>query len=403
MSLNDTPSSERLHIGIFGKRNAGKSSLINAICRQELSIVSDIPGTTNDPVKKAVEIFPLGPVVLIDTPGIDDCGVLGELRVRKTLEILSQIDLGLLIIDATVGASDSDSELVSLFEEKQVPYIEIYNKSDLKEAYDRIPEKLYVSANNGDGIAELNGRIAEKLGERGKKRGLVDGLVKENELVMLIMSLDEAAPKGRLILPQQQTIRAISDKRALSLVIDENEIDAAFSKLKSFPDLIIADSKIINRVAAKAGASVKLTTFSILFAMYKGILGYSVKSLYTLDKLENGDSVLISEACTHQKTCGDIGSERIPELVEKYSGKNLRFSFTSGSEFPGDLSGFKLIVHCGGCMINDASIRSRMNTARAQGIAFTNYGLLLSKISGVLDKVVEPFKDIADLQDTRQI
>lgn len=394
MSLNSTVSAERLHIGFFGLRNAGKSSVVNAVTGQKLSLVSDIKGTTTDPVKKAMELLPLGPVVIIDTPGVDDEGKLGEMRVKRAKDVLNQTDIAVLVVDAEKGIQSADNELKALIESKKIPYVVVFNKSDL---LDDIPaasdNEIYVSAEKGTNINELKEMIARRVKNKGEDKKIVADLVEPNDLVVLVVPIDESAPKGRLILPQQQVIRELLECGAASVVCRDTELKETLASLGKKPRLVITDSQAFKAVSADTPDDIPLTSFSILFARYKGDLTAVVKGAAKLDKLKDGDRILISEGCTHHRQCNDIGTVKIPALVRKYSGKNLEFYFTSGGEFPEKLSSFALVIHCGACMLNKAEMQYRTNHAEACGIPMTNYGIAIAQTNGILRRSIELFPE----------
>jgi [FeFe] hydrogenase H-cluster maturation GTPase HydF len=399
MGMNDTPSSERIHIGFFGKRNAGKSSVVNAVTGQALSIVSDIKGTTTDPVYKAMELLPIGPVVIIDTPGIDDEGVLGELRIRKSRQVLNKTDMAVLVVDSAQGKSKEDEEMIAIFKEKDLKHLIVYNKSDLSEheqeaAGDAVNE-IYVSAKTGYHIHELKEMIAALAVTDEPKSRIVGDLIKPSDFVVLVVPIDKAAPKGRLILPQQQTIRDILDTGAVSIVARETELKETLAALGKKPSLVITDSQVFERVSAETPEDIPLTSFSILFARYKGSLASAVKGARTLDQLKDGDMVLIAEGCTHHRQCGDIGTEKLPRWIRSYTGRQIDFRFTSGTEFPDDLSGYKLIVHCGGCMLNEREMKYRNKCAADQHVPITNYGILIAYMKGILDRSIAMFPDLS--------
>lgn len=395
--FSQTPSAGRVHISFFGKRNAGKSSLVNAVTGQSLSIVSDVKGTTTDPVSKAMELLPLGPVVIIDTPGLDDEGALGEKRVEKTYQILAKTDIAVLVIDAQHGLSAEDRDLLALLEKKRIPYTTVLNKTDLlavdpdSKALD-IPT-LAVSAAAGDGITELKEKIAQLGKTAAPQKQLIGDKLKKNEVVILVTPIDESAPKGRLILPQVQTLRDILDTHAVSMVTQVPELSACLSALKEPPALVVTDSQAFHQVKEIVPPSVPLTSFSILMARFKGILETASKGAHYLPHLSDGDKVLISEGCTHHRQCEDIGTVKLPGWIEKFTGKKLDFYFTSGGEFPRDLSPYALVVHCGGCMLNEREMLSRMELARQAGVPFTNYGTLIAHINGILDRSLEIFHE----------
>ena len=398
MSLNTTASAERVHIGFFGLRNAGKSSLVNAITGQQLSVVSDVKGTTTDPVKKAMELLPMGPVVIIDTPGIDDEGALGEQRVKKALEILRQTDIAILVVDAQKGLNKVDKELIDLFKKRNLPYITVYNKADL---ISNIPNdtknEVYVSANTLLGINGLKEKIAAMAKASKSDRKIVSDLVDKGDTVILVTPIDAAAPKGRLILPQQQTLRELLDIGAVSLVVRETELKNALETLKTTPKLVITDSQVFGIVDKQVPKTVKLTSFSILFARYKGDLATVVNGAAKLDRLQDGDKVLISEGCTHHRQCNDIGTVKLPGWIDNYTGKKLSYSFTSGGQFPEDLSQYALVVHCGGCMLNETEMKSRLALCNEQGVPVTNYGIAIAQMHGILKRSLEPFPDLLNI------
>ena len=402
MSLNNTPSSERVHIGIFGKRNAGKSSLINAVTSQNLAIVSDIKGTTTDPVMKAMELLPLGPVVLIDTPGLDDSGELGLMRIQKAHQALNRCDIAVLVIDALEGITPEDGKILEKIQKKQIPCILAINKCDLLSSFDSpvpltdsLPDSIHtirISARNGQGIFELKEMLAASLPEEDKGRRIVGDLIHSSSLVILVIPIDKAAPKGRLILPQQQTIRDILDSGAYALTVRETELAAALSSIGRTPDLVITDSQVFPYVAEIVPEEIPLTSFSILFARYKGNLKTLADGARALDSLKEDDTILISEGCTHHRQCEDIGTVKLPNLIRKHTGcKDLTFSFTSGTEFPADLSGFSMIVHCGGCTLNEREMKYRLSCAEDAGIPITNYGTAIAHMNGILPRCLQPF------------
>lgn len=405
MSLNDKVSAERVHIGFFGLRNAGKSSVVNAVTGQSLSLVSETKGTTTDPVQKAMELLPIGPVVIIDTPGIDDVGTLGEMRVKRAMQVLDKTDIAILVVDAEKGLQQADQELLKLFEKKKIPHITVYNKSDLLATVPSLPEKqqekndaIYVSAKSGDQIYELKeqiGALAKAASAKANEKRIVADLIQPEDVVVLVVPIDSAAPKGRLILPQQQTIRDVLESGAISVVTRETELPQTLRALGKKPALVITDSQAFQKVNADTPADVPLTSFSILFARYKGDLKEAVHGAAQLDKLQNGDTVLISEGCTHHRQCGDIGTVKLPNWIRNYTGKELSFEFTSGGEFPEDLSPYALVVHCGGCMLNDREMKARIARAVAQNVPITNYGICIAQVHGILKRSVELFGDVA--------
>ena len=405
MGLNDKVSAERVHIGFFGLRNAGKSSVVNAVTGQSLSLVSETKGTTTDPVQKAMELLPIGPVVIIDTPGIDDVGTLGEMRVKRAMQVLDKTDIAILVADAEKGLQQADQELLKLFEKKKIPHITVYNKSDLLATVPSRPEKqqekndaIYVSAKSGDQIYELKERIGaltKAASAKADEKRIVADLIQPEDVVVLVVPIDSAAPKGRLILPQQQTIRDVLESGAISVVTRETELPQTLRALGKKPALVITDSQAFQKVNADTPADVPLTSFSILFARYKGDLKEAVHGAAQLDKLQNGDTVLISEGCTHHRQCGDIGTVKLPNWIRNYTGKELSFEFTSGGEFPEDLSPYALVVHCGGCMLNDREMKARIARAVAQNVPITNYGICIAQVHGILKRSVELFGDVA--------
>lgn len=407
MSLNATPSSERVHIGIFGKRNAGKSSLINAITGQNLAIVSEAKGTTTDPVYKAMELLPLGPVMIIDTPGIDDEGVLGSLRIQKAYQVLNKTDIALVIIDAAVGPSAEDLRLIERINTKKIPLLIVINKcetinEDKKTAYQALLSNgklLFVSAEQKLNIFELKEAIAQTVPADENKAQIVADLLSPSDFVVLVVPIDSAAPKGRLILPQQQTIRDILEAEAAAIVVKENELTNTLQNLGKRPKLVITDSQVFKKVAAETPADILLTSFSILFARYKGNLQTAVQGVTALDSLEDGDKILIGEGCTHHRQCDDIGTVKLPRWIKEYTGKNPEFIFTSGTEFPLNLSPYKMIIHCGACMLNEREMQYRIKCAVDQNIPFTNYGITIAYINGILKRTVEPFPQIYKLLD----
>lgn len=407
MSLNATPSSERVHIGIFGKRNAGKSSLINAITGQNLAIVSEAKGTTTDPVYKAMELLPLGPVMIIDTPGIDDEGVLGSLRIQKAYQVLNKTDIALVIIDAAVGPSAEDLRLIERINTKKIPLLIVINKcetinEDKKTAYQALLSNgklLFVSAEQKLNIFELKEAIAQTVPADENKAQIVADLLSPSDFVVLVVPIDSAAPKGRLILPQQQTIRDILEADAAAIVVKENELTNKLQNLGKRPKLVITDSQVFKKVAAETPADILLTSFSILFARYKGNLQTAVQGVTALDSLEDGDKILIGEGCTHHRQCDDIGTVKLPRWIKEYTGKNPEFIFTSGTEFPLNLSPYKMIIHCGACMLNEREMQYRIKCAVDQNIPFTNYGITIAYINGILKRTVEPFPQIYKLLD----
>lgn len=392
MGLNDTPSANRLHIGIFGRRNAGKSSIINAITGQDFSIVSDVKGTTTDPVYKSMELLPIGPVTLIDTPGIDDEGELGALRVKKTRQVLNKTDVAILVLDATLGKTAEDSRLIGLIEEKNIPYLLVYNKSDLQhEAQQARENEIYISTKNNIHINLLKEKIAVLAATDEPKNRIVGDLIAPLDFVVLVTPIDKAAPKGRLILPQQQTIRDILDAGAIAIVTKESELGKTLDGLGRKPRMVITDSQVFEKVSADVPEDIPLTSFSILFARYKGLLDAAVKGAEALEMLKDGDTVLICEGCTHHRQCDDIGTVKLPKWINDYTGKQLEFSFTSGAEFPDDLQKYQLIIHCGSCMLNEREVKYRQKCAIDQQVPITNYGIAIAAMQGILRRSIAIF------------
>lgn len=402
MSLNNTPSADRIHIGIFGRRNAGKSSIINAITGQNLAIVSDIKGTTTDPVLKSMELLPLGPVVMIDTPGLDDTGELGALRIQKAYQVLNKTDIAVLVVDGSVGITGTDELILKRIRDKGIPYVIVMNKSDLSGVQTDVSKEvnenvIWVSTVTNTNINELKELIARQAPKEEKERRIVGDFIHPMALVILVAPIDSAAPKGRLILPQQQTIRDILDSDAVSIVVKETNLKETleiFTSLGRKPDLVITDSQAFANVSADTPADIPLTSFSILFARYKGSLKTTVMGAAALDTLEDGDRILISEGCTHHRQCEDIGTVKLPRLILKHTGKKLEFDFTSGTGFPLELSQYKLIVHCGGCMLNEREMKYRLKCAKDAGIPITNYGIAMAHMQGILGRSIAPFKNL---------
>ncbi len=401
MGLNDTPRADRLHIGFFGRRNAGKSSVVNAVTGQKLAVVSDTKGTTTDPVYKSMELLPLGPVVIIDTPGFDDEGHLGELRMQKTREVLRKVDAAVLVMDAQEGVGPCETELLDLFREKEVPYLLVYNKCDLLDSEPEAKEdEIYVSALYNRKIYELKEKIASIVPQEGGKLRLVADLIQPKDFVVLVTPIDSAAPKGRMILPQQQAIRDIIDADAMAIVVKESELSDTLSRLGERPALVVTDSQAFGRVSKETPEDIPLTSFSILMARYKGILDDAVRGAAALSRLKDGDTVLVSEGCTHHRQCDDIGTVKLPRWLRGYTGKELGFVFSSGVEFPEDLSPYALVLHCGGCMLNDREVRYRMRYAASKKIPMTNYGVAIAQIHGILRRSISMFPHLlAELPD----
>ena len=403
MGMNETPSGERLHIGFFGRRNVGKSSLVNRVTGQELAVVSEVKGTTTDPVKKAMELLPLGPVVIIDTPGIDDEGHLGELRVRKARQVLNRVDVALLVADASEGLGQTERELLELFRQKEIPYLIVLNKADLLEkkqqeqALAKVkPEGnvLLASARENWQIWELKEEIGRLAGQKGPEKPLVADLIHPSDFVVLVIPIDKAAPKGRLILPQQQTIRDILDAGARAVMVKEDELASALKELGRKPSLVITDSQVFKKAAADTPEDIPLTSFSILFARYKGNLLQAAEGAACLKKIRTGDRILISEGCTHHRQCGDIGTEKLPAMIRRYTGAEPEFCFFSGQEFPEDLDGYRLVIHCGGCMLNEREMKYRLKTAADQKVPMTNYGIAIACMQGILERSVSMFPSV---------
>ena len=403
MSLNNTPSAERIHIGIFGRRNAGKSSLINALTGQNLAIVSDVKGTTTDPVLKAMELLPLGPVVMIDTPGLDDTGELGALRIQKTYQILNKTDIALVVIDTTVGMTDADAAILTRIQEKEIPYLLVWNKADqlgtdaeLKGDFaGSIPKEhsILISASTGSHIHELKEKLASLVPTQGNDRRIVSDLIRPGDFVVLVVPIDKAAPKGRLILPQQQTIRDILDTGATAIVTRDTELSDTLNRLGELPSLVITDSQAFEKGARLTPPEVPLTSFSILFARYKGNLNTVVNGARVLDMLKDQDTVLICEGCTHHRQCEDIGTVKLPRWIREHTGKSLNFVFTSGTEFPTDLRPYRMIIHCGGCTLNEREMQFRLKCAEDAGIPITNYGTAIAYMKGILERSIQVFEN----------
>ncbi|MDR1362829.1 MAG: [FeFe] hydrogenase H-cluster maturation GTPase HydF [Spirochaetaceae bacterium] len=393
LGLNAVPSANRVHIGFFGLRNAGKSSLLNAVAGQELAIVSKIKGTTTDPVFKAMEILPLGPVVIIDTPGIDDVGKLGAERVRSAKRVMNRIDIALLVTTAGTVQKAAEEELIRLFNEKEIPYLVVKNKCDTLS--DPLPAdggaEIFVSAKTGFNINLLKERIAAIIPVKAETPRIIGDLISPSDIVILVTPIDTSAPKGRLILPQQQTIRDILEAGAIALVVKEYELKDALEGLVKKPRMVITDSQVFEKVSAEVPTDIPLSSFSILFARYKGFLVSAVKAVTRLDSIEDGDKILICEGCTHHRQCDDIGTVKIPRWIRDYTGKTPDFSNTAGSGFPDDLSEYKLIIHCGGCMLNEREMLFREKSALSQNAPMTNYGILIAHIQGILKRSLSVF------------
>lgn len=395
MGLNAQPSGERVHIGFFGLRNAGKSSVVNRVTGQTLSIVSDVKGTTTDPVQKAMELLPIGPVVIIDTPGIDDEGTLGEERVRRALRVLEKTDIAVLVTDSMRGLQPAEQELIELFRKRELPFVIAHNKADLTSVPASVPEnEIYVSAAADSNIRELKELIARAVKPTEPEKRLVADLLAPNDTVVLVVPIDSAAPKGRLILPQQQTIRDILEAGAISLVTREAELTRTLESLREPPRLVITDSQAFGIVDKLVPKNVQLTSFSILFARYKGNLRQAILGAAQLNSLQDGDTVLISEGCTHHRQCGDIGTEKLPNWIRRFTGKDVQFSFTAGNEFPEDVSKYALVVHCGGCMLNEREMQYRLRHSAERNVPMTNYGIAIAHMHGILDRALAPFPDL---------
>ena len=393
MGMNSTPSGERTQIGFFGRRNAGKSSIVNAMTGQELAVVSEIKGTTTDPVYKTMELLPLGPVMIIDTPGFDDEGYLGELRVRKTKQVLNKTDIAVLVADASEGLKECDKELIALFQAKEIRYIIVYNKSDLLENIPTAgPQEIYVSALKKEGIFELKERVASLKGMDQEKHIVAD-LINPGDFIVLVVPIDSAAPKGRLILPQQQVLRDILDAGAMAVVTRESELEQTLQGLAKNPALVITDSQVFQTVAAIVPKDIKLTSFSVLMAKYKGLLDAAAPGAAAIEQLRDGDTVLIAGGCTHHRQCDDIGTVKIPRWLRKYTGKDIRIETCSGTEFPEDLSPYAMVIHCGGCMLNEREVRYRTKCAVDQGVPITNYGTFIAYVNGILKRSLEVFPE----------
>ncbi len=401
MSLNDTPTGDRIHIGFFGRRNAGKSSIVNAVTGQELSVVSETRGTTTDPVSKAMELLPMGPVTIIDTPGFDDEGALGEKRVQRTRQVLNRTDVAVLVVDGRAGLQKCDRQLIDLFRQKNIPYVVAWNKSDLSGSAECPPEALRVSAKTGENIFALKEKIAHLGNAEDPKLQLVGDLIAPGQLAVLVIPIDKAAPKGRLILPQQQVLRDILDADGEAICVKEDRLTDTLSKLKEKPAVVITDSQVFDTVAAQVPMDIPLTSFSILMARKKGLLEEAVRGAAAIDRLKDGDKVLISEGCTHHRQCDDIGTVKIPRWLGNYTGKQLAIATSSGKSFPEDLSEYKLVIHCGGCMLSEREVRYRMKCAQDQNIPITNYGIAIAYMKGILRRSIAVFpKLLAELEET---
>ncbi|MCH5185546.1 MAG: [FeFe] hydrogenase H-cluster maturation GTPase HydF [Oscillospiraceae bacterium] len=395
MGMNDVASAERVHIGFFGMRNAGKSSVVNAVTGQNLAVVSNIKGTTTDPVKKAMELLPIGPVVIIDTPGLDDVGELGKLRISKAKQILAQTDIAVLVVDAVKGICKADNELISVFKDRKLPYIIVYNKSDLvKEQKPATGNELYVSALKKENIDLLKEKIGEFAVDIKNNNHIIADLLVRGDMVVLVIPIDESAPKGRLILPQQQTMREILDAHCCAVACRETELKETLEALSAPPRLVVTDSQVFGRVGEIVPENIMLTSFSVLFARYKGDLTELVKGAAKLSRLKPGDKILISEGCTHHRQCNDIGTVKLPAWIESFTKAKIEFDFTSGTEFPDNLSEYALIVHCGGCMLNEKEMKHRIEQAKSEGVPIVNYGIAIARMHGILERSLRPFPGI---------
>lgn len=389
MSLNATPSGERVHIGFFGRRNAGKSSVVNAVTGQNLAIVSDVLGTTTDPVLKAMELLPLGPVVIIDTPGIDDEGELGALRVRRSYQMLNKTDVAVLVVDSAVGLTDEDKKLLEKIRQKQIPYVIAYNKSDKQKTETADEHEISVSAATGEHIHELKELMARLAKPVVSDKRIVSFMLDKEDIVVLVVPIDSAAPKGRLILPQQQTIRDIIDAHAVCMVTQPEELPQTLNALAKKPKMVITDSQAFGVVNKMVPQDILLTSFSILFAHYKGNLRLAMQGAAALDTLTDGDTILMAEGCTHHRQCDDIGTVKIPRLIRRYTGKDVQFVWTSGTEFPDSLRPYKMVIHCGGCMLGEREMQYRLKCAEDEGIPITNYGIAIAHMNGILSRSTE--------------
>ena len=393
MSMNIAPYGERLTIAFFGVRNAGKSSLVNAITNQQMALVSDVKGTTTDPVSKAMELLPLGPVTIIDTAGIDDEGKLGELRIEKTIDVLKRTDIAILVANAQNKLNDYDKKLIDVFKEKNIKYIIAYNKSDLLNDIPKQTEnEIFVSALNNINIDELKNLIGVIAQVNKKENTILKDIVNKNDVVVLVTPIDASAPKGRLILPQQQVIRELLEVGAITVIVQPDELQVALSKLSNKPKLVITDSQVFKKVNAILPSDILLTSFSILFARYKGILSFSVEGVRAIEQLKNDDTILISEGCTHHRQCEDIGSVKIPKWLQDYTGKKLNFEFSSGLSFSDDISKYSMIIHCGACMLKDIDVLNRYKMAKDKNIPISNYGITIAYLNGILNRSIEIFK-----------
>ena len=399
MGLNDTPKSDRIHIGIFGKRNAGKSSIINAITSQNLAVVSKVKGTTTDPVQKAMELLPLGPVMIIDTPGIDDEGELGKMRVEKSYQVLNKTDIALLVVDGNEGLTQCDKDLIEEIKKRKLPYLIILNKSDEVCNRYNIEDSIWVSAETKENIWELKERISKLVPNENMTLKIVGDLLDPEDIVVLVVPIDSAAPKGRLILPQQQTIRDVLEAGAISVVTRDTELPQTLKSLGKKPKIVVTDSQAFGKVKNDVPEDILLTSFSILFARYKGDLAEQIKAVKAIDSLKDGDYVLISEGCSHHRQCDDIGTVKIPRWLKEHSGKKINYEFSSGTEFPRDLSKYKAVIHCGGCTLNEKEMKHRIAVAKEQNVPITNYGIFIAYTQGILKRSLQAFPEIAKILD----
>lgn len=393
MSLNNTPKSDRIHIGIFGKRNAGKSSIINAITGQDLAVVSDVKGTTTDPVQKAMELLPLGPVMIIDTPGIDDIGELGSKRIEKSYQVLNKTDIALLVVDGTVGLTEEDNAIIQAIEDKKLPYLVVFNKADEVKDKFEFPNSMWVSAKTKESIWELKEAISKLVPADDMKLKIIGDKLDVGDIAVLVVPIDKAAPKGRLILPQQQTIRDILEAGAISVVTRDTELELTLKSLGKKPKVVITDSQAFGFVKNVVSDDIFLTSFSILFARYKGDLDQAIKAINAIEKLEDGDTILISEGCTHHRQCDDIGTVKIPRWLKQHTKKNVNFEFTSGTEFPRNLSKYKVVIHCGACTLNEKEMKHRVAVCKQQNVPITNYGIFIAYINGILKRSLQIFPE----------
>lgn len=399
MGLNDTPKSDRIHIGIFGRRNAGKSSIINAITSQNLAVVSKVKGTTTDPVQKAMELLPLGPVMIIDTPGIDDEGELGKMRVEKSYQVLNKTDIALLVVDGNEGLTQCDKDLIEEIKKRKLPYLIILNKSDEVCNRYNIENSIWVSAETKENIWELKERISKLVPNENMTLKIVGDLLDPEDIVVLVVPIDSAAPKGRLILPQQQTIRDVLEAGAISVVTRDTELPQTLKSLGKKPKFVVTDSQAFGKVKNDVPEDILLTSFSILFARYKGDLAEQIKAVKAIDSLKDGDYVLISEGCSHHRQCDDIGTVKIPRWLKEHSGKKINYEFSSGTEFPRDLSKYKAVIHCGGCTLNEKEMKHRIAVAKEQNVPITNYGIFIAYTQGILKRSLQAFPEIAKILD----